>query len=145
MQLNTCGKRCKLLLLGVEQTVFLLQIDLRCYSAVMSKVTSQHVDLMYHVCPPCQVLVNCVTANQSHGCNGGDPTAAYSYIQEHGIVDETCQNYQARNAQCDSIDMCRSCNHERCWAVKKRQYSSYGITEHGQVGGCWCPCYSACY
>ena len=22
-----------------------------------------------------QVLVNCVTANQSHGCDGGDPTA----------------------------------------------------------------------
>ena len=33
-------------------------------------------------------------ANGTNGCNGGDPTAAYSYILDHGIPDETCSNYE---------------------------------------------------
>ena len=41
-----------------------------------------------------QVLVDCVKANGTNGCSGGDPTAAYSYILEHGIPDETCSNYE---------------------------------------------------
>lgn len=41
-----------------------------------------------------QVLVDCVKANGSNGCSGGDPTAAYSYILDHGIPDETCSNYE---------------------------------------------------
>ena len=41
-----------------------------------------------------QVLVDCVNANGTNGCNGGNPTAAYSYILEHGIPDETCSNYE---------------------------------------------------
>lgn len=43
-----------------------------------------------------QVLVDCVKANGSNGCSGGDPTAAYSYILEHGIPDETCSNYEVQ-------------------------------------------------
>ena len=41
-----------------------------------------------------QVLVDCVKANGTNGCNGGDPTAAYSYIFDHGVPDETCSNYE---------------------------------------------------
>lgn len=41
-----------------------------------------------------QVLVDCVKANGTNGCNGGDPTAAYAYILDHGIPDETCSNYE---------------------------------------------------
>lgn len=33
-------------------------------------------------------------ANGTNGCNGGDPTAAYSYILDKGIPDETCSNYE---------------------------------------------------
>jgi cathepsin X len=38
--------------------------------------------------------MDCVTANGTNGCNGGDPTAAYSYILDNGIPDETCSNYE---------------------------------------------------
>lgn len=41
-----------------------------------------------------QVLVDCVKANGTNGCNGGDPTAAYAYILDHGVPDETCSNYE---------------------------------------------------
>jgi cathepsin X len=40
-----------------------------------------------------QVLVNCVTANGTQGCQGGDPTAAYSWIYDNGVTDDTCMNY----------------------------------------------------
>ena len=38
--------------------------------------------------------MDCVKANGTNGCNGGDPTAAYSYILDNGIPDETCSNYE---------------------------------------------------
>ena len=44
-----------------------------------------------------QVLVNCVKANQTHGCEGGDPTAANNWIFLNGIPDETCTNYEAQD------------------------------------------------
>jgi cathepsin X len=70
-----------------------------------------------------QVLVNCVTANQTQGCQGGDPTAgtpprsflslservvvllapahtAYSWIAANGITDDTCMNYVSGH-KCD--------------------------------------------
>ena len=37
-------------------------------------------------------------ANGTNGCNGGDPTAAYAYILDHGIPDETCSNYEVSAA-----------------------------------------------
>lgn len=51
--------------------------------------------LLHHVVGVlAQVLVDCVKANGTNGCNGGDPTAAYAYILDHGVPDETCSNYE---------------------------------------------------
>jgi len=83
-----------------------------------------------------QMLVNCVTANQTNGCRGGDPTAAYSYGTENFFVDESCQNYQAKDLddKCADINVCRNCAPGKgCWAVK--DFSKYKIAEHGQVTG----------
>jgi len=81
-----------------------------------------------------QVLVNCVTANQSQGCNGGDPTAAYSYIYDNGVTDDSCMNYVAQNQQCVDINICRNCDPMKgCSAVANPK--KYHITEHGQVRG----------
>ena len=56
-----------------------------------------------------QQLVNCVTGGDSHGCSGGDPTAAYEWILKNGgIVDETCQNYLAKDAECDAMGTCKN-------------------------------------
>ena len=81
-----------------------------------------------------QVLVNCVTANNSAGCNGGDPTAAFSWIKDNGITDDTCMNYLAKNEKCEAINICRNCDpNSGCSAVPNPKY--YHITEHGQVAG----------
>jgi len=81
-----------------------------------------------------QVLVNCVTLNDTHGCQGGDPTAAYSWIYKNGITDDTCMNYVAKNLECQDINICRNCAPSKgCWAVANPK--KYHITEHGQVSG----------
>eukprot|EP00462_Mataza_sp_D1_P024172 CAMPEP_0175144220 /NCGR_PEP_ID=MMETSP0087-20121206/13988_1 /TAXON_ID=136419 /ORGANISM="Unknown Unknown, Strain D1" /LENGTH=580 /DNA_ID=CAMNT_0016428619 /DNA_START=8 /DNA_END=1750 /DNA_ORIENTATION=- len=81
-----------------------------------------------------QVLVNCVTANQTHGCQGGDPTAAFSWIFDNGITDDTCQNYQAKNLDCTAIHTCQNCSPGGgCKAVANPK--KWHITEHGQVAG----------
>jgi len=81
-----------------------------------------------------QVLVNCVTKNDTHGCEGGDPTAAYSWIFTNGITDDTCMNYVAKDLECSDINICRNCAPgEGCWAISNPK--KYHITEHGQVSG----------
>jgi cathepsin X len=81
-----------------------------------------------------QVLVNCVTANQSIGCDGGDPTAAYSWIHDNGITDDTCMNYLAQNEACTDINICRNCDpYKGCFAVTNPP--KYTITEHGTIYG----------
>ena len=48
-------------------------------------------------------------ANNSHGCAGGDPTAAYSWILSNGIPDDTCTNYLAKTQDCVAENICRNC------------------------------------
>jgi len=81
-----------------------------------------------------QVLINCVTANSTIGCGGGDPTAAYSYVYSNGITDDTCMNYLAQNEACTDINICRTCTPDGgCSAVANPK--KWHITEHGQVAG----------
>lgn len=81
-----------------------------------------------------QVLVNCVSANSTNGCYGGDPTAAFSWIAANGITDDSCQNYVAANEQCTDFNICRNCSPDGgCVAVANPK--KWHITEHGQVAG----------
>ena len=60
-----------------------------------------------------QVIINC------HGggtCNGGNPGGVYEYINENGVPDETCQNYEVvfslKNCaliSCKNLISCKSC------------------------------------
>jgi len=81
-----------------------------------------------------QVLIDCVTANGTKGCSGGDPTAAYSYIMEKGLSDESCANYQAKDGECTAENVCRNCQPGKgCFAVDK--YATYQAEEHGVLTG----------
>ncbi|QDZ23427.1 papain cysteine proteinase [Chloropicon primus] len=83
-----------------------------------------------------QVLVNCVTGGESKGCSGGSPTAAYEWIYNNGLPDETCQNYQAKDNTCTAINTCRNCSPSKgCWAMANNTYTTYHISEYGQVQG----------
>jgi len=97
-----------------------------------------------HLAP--QVLVNCVTGNHSHGCDGGDTTAAFAFIAAHGIPDESCMNYEAvgDGKECTPINICRTCapakaldpsSGSKCSAVTEPQMKLWKVQEHGQVYG----------
>ena len=74
-----------------------------------------------------------MTLNQTHGCEGGDPTAAYSWMFQNGIPDETCTNYLAKDQTCQPINTCRTCSPESCSAVSNPPVVN--IKEHGQIAG----------
>lgn len=84
-----------------------------------------------------QMLVNCVP----DGCDGGDPTSAYDYIRQHGIVDETCAPYTATGTgnQCTAINICKNCEPDfvhpaaKCSAVNNPKL--YYVDEHDSISG----------
>ncbi|GBG80489.1 hypothetical protein CBR_g30951 [Chara braunii] len=78
-------------------------------SALSDRISLLRGDVYPEVALSPQVLVNCVTGNDTIGCRGGDGFAAYAWIAEHGIPDDSCQNYQ--------------------------DYQKYYVEEYGEVSG----------
>ncbi|RLN96924.1 hypothetical protein BBJ28_00003383 [Nothophytophthora sp. Chile5] len=84
-----------------------------------------------------QVLINCHAGGT---CNGGNPGLVYEYAHSHGIPDQTCQAYQAKNLQCDHFAICETCWPSNtsftpgvCEPVKK--FKKYYVSEYGSVSG----------
>jgi cathepsin X len=83
-----------------------------------------------------QVLVDCVKDN-SHGCEGGDPNAAFEYIMERGITDESCSPYTAADNECSALSLCGDCSPNPmrgCYPVTPS--TLFKVSEHGQAYGC---------
>jgi len=88
-----------------------------------------------------QVLLNCVagpthSGKPTRGCFGGNVGAAFAYIAQHGIPDESCQNYEAKGQgdSCTPANICRNCDFfHGCWAVEGPPL--WYVEEHGQVLG----------
>ena len=56
-----------------------------------------------------QVIINC---NAGGSCDGGDSYGVYTFGKRHGIPDDTCQQYVAKNptvAACTPIQVCETC------------------------------------
>jgi len=86
-----------------------------------------------------QVLINC---GGGGSCNGGDPGAAYKYMHNTGLPDETCQNYEAVNGKCAPFGACETCvpgedpeslQPGKCSAVTN--YTRWFADEYGRVQG----------
>lgn len=54
-----------------------------------------------------QVLINCGGGGD---CGGGQPGAVYEYVHEHGLPDQTCQQYTASNGKCGDLGICETCH-----------------------------------
>lgn len=91
-----------------------------------------------------QVVVNCQPGGGS--CDGGNPLDVFEFAFKHGIPDDTCQQYIARNSKaplCTKQQVCEDCimpppktdedGKIRCHAVKK--YKNYYVKEYGRVSG----------
>jgi len=67
------------------------------------------------------------------GCSGGETWETYQFILEHGIVDSSCNSYQARDLDCNPWSRCRTCAPPRCKPVQV--YSRYRINGFDTVKG----------
>jgi len=90
-----------------------------------------------------QVIVNCGAGGD---CNGGWAQGVYEFAQQHGIPEESCQNYQAANPDsedCSDMQVCKNCKgpvpnagddgQNNCWATKN--FARWKVSEYGGVSG----------
>jgi len=75
-----------------------------------------------------------IACGQSGNCGGGDQMSVYVYAAKHGIPDETCNNYQAKNQDCTPLTACGTCRpNGTCNAIPL--YDVYKISQYGPVKG----------
>jgi cathepsin X len=80
-----------------------------------------------------QVLINC---GGGGSCDGGDVGGVFQYMEEHGLPDEACQNYEATNNgnECSPLGVCETCAPgKNCTQITKPKL--WGLEQYGYVHG----------
>jgi len=77
---------------------------------------------------------NVIDCGDAGSCFGGDDLPVYQYGHKHGLVDETCNNYQAKNQDCSAFNACGTCPPGgNCTAIASPMH--YMIGDYGSVSG----------
>jgi hypothetical protein len=71
-------------------------------------------------CSLAQYVLNC-GQDVAGSCYGGSATGAFQFVQENGVPQDTCLQYQADDFDCTPINTCRNCKgppgQGTCWSV----------------------------
>jgi len=108
-------------------------------SALSDRINMKRTNSFPKTVLAAQALLNCVSANETNGCRGGDPTAANSWMQANPVPDITCQAYQSKDLTCDSMGICEDCTFKGvhmssvCSAVTS--FPTARVESHGQLTG----------
>jgi len=75
---------------------------------------------------------NVIDCGNAGSCDGGDDVPVYQYGHDTGLVDETCNNYQAKNQGCKPFNDCGTCDPDgSCYAIKTE--TRYKIGDYGSL------------
>jgi cathepsin X len=77
---------------------------------------------------------NVIDCGNAGSCDGGDDIPVYQYAHDTGVVDETCNNYQAKNQACTEMNRCYTCSPDgSCTPITN--YVKYKVGDYGNVDG----------
>jgi cathepsin X len=77
---------------------------------------------------------NVIDCGNAGDCGGGDDLPVYQYAHDHGIPDETCNNYQATNQDCTPMNQCGTCTPDgNCAPIAN--YTLFMASDYGSIAG----------